>query len=85
MPERDAFIEDMERAKGCGRPRGLPTRGSHDYTSRWIDALVERRENSLARMLREKLGVPPGGDLLHAALNEQFLRTKFKMHDLIVE
>jgi hypothetical protein len=36
MSERDAFIEQMEREKQCGRPRGIRIRGgSHDYTSKW--------------------------------------------------
>jgi hypothetical protein len=86
MSERDAFIESMEDRANCGRPQtGRWPRGSHDYSSKWIDALVARRENSLERMLREKLAVPEGEDLLQAALTEQFLRNKFNMHDLIVE
>jgi hypothetical protein len=51
----------------------------------WIDAMVARRDNALEAMLRERLQVPPGGDLLDAALNEQWLRGKFNMHDLIAE
>jgi hypothetical protein len=36
MSERDAFIEDMQRAKRCGKPHGIRIRGgSHDYTGRW--------------------------------------------------
>lgn len=67
-----------------GRARGLSTRGSHDCTSHWIDALVQRRENALEQMLREKLQVPPGEDLLDAALQEQFLRDRFGMHPLVI-
>ena len=51
----------------------------------WIDALVQRRENAIEAMLREKLNVPEGEDLLQAALQEQFYRDKFHMHNLIVE
>jgi hypothetical protein len=31
---RDIFLEQMEDAKGCGRPHGLPCSGSHDYSNR---------------------------------------------------
>lgn len=51
----------------------------------WLDEMAQRRATSLEMMLREKLAVPEGEDLLQAALAEQFLRNKFNMHDLIVE
>lgn len=50
----------------------------------WIDAMIERRDNAIEAMLREKLQVPPGVDLLDAALQEQFVRDKFNMHPLVI-
>jgi hypothetical protein len=50
---RDPFIESMEREKQCGRPRGLSTRGSHDYTSLWRE-----RPDELTQI--DRLAFPKG-------------------------
>jgi hypothetical protein len=55
-----------------------------DATTVWLDEMIERRENTLERMLREKLQAPPDIDLLDAALQEQWVRYKFYMNPLII-
>jgi hypothetical protein len=35
---RDAFLDQIEDAKGCGRPHERSCRGSHDYTALWKSA-----------------------------------------------
>ena len=67
MTERDAFIEDMQRAKQCGKPRGLPTRGSH----------ATPFHAELCLTIRELIGE---GDALDLLLRDEYMRRKFNLH-----
>jgi hypothetical protein len=68
MSERDAFIEDMERAKQCGKPRTLRgVRGTRDPLF----------HAELCLMIRELIGE---GDALDLLLRDEFMRRKFKLH-----
>jgi hypothetical protein len=64
---RDAFIEQMERVKQCGKPRGTRIRGSH--------ATLFHAE--LCLTIRELIGE---GDALDLLLRDEYNRRKLNLH-----
>jgi hypothetical protein len=64
---RDAFIEQMERAKQCGKPRGTRIRGSH----------ATPFHAELCLMIRELIGE---GDALDLLLRDEYNRRKLNLH-----
>jgi hypothetical protein len=68
--ERDAFIEDMQRAKQCGKPRtlrNLRTPGPH----------ATPFHAELCLTIRELIGE---GDALDLLLRDEYNRRKLNLH-----
>jgi len=66
--ERDAFIEDMQRAKQCGKPRTLRgVRGTRDPLF----------HAELCLTIRELIGE---GDALDLLLRDEYNRRKLNLH-----
>ena len=74
---RDIFLEQIEDAKGCGRPHGRSCRGSHDYTALWKPA-----EGPLTfdADLRLRVSMLIGsGEPLHELLQDSAARLRLNM------
>jgi hypothetical protein len=76
---RDLFLEQMEDAKGCGRPHGRRCRGSHDYRSRYMTAGQIAAEDFDADVRQRVAMLIGSGDPLHELLQDAAARLRLNM------
>jgi hypothetical protein len=77
---RDIFLEQIEDAKGYGRPHGRSCRGSHDYTALWKPA---EGPLTLDAWMRQRVSDVIGeGDALHLLIKECSARERYNLEPL---